>query len=172
MPDYPRLETRHKHMDLTLLGEFSCKLDGKNRLHLPAPLLQQLGELSGEGFVVHRGFEPCLVLYPKRIWESLAAGLQQLNLYVQKNRTLVRYFFRGASPLALDAQGRLLMPPALLPHAAIEQEVVLFAYFNRIEIWSPAQYEACLNAPPSEMAALAEEVMGWANANGTSDGLS
>jgi len=158
-------------MDLTLLGEFPCKLDSKNRLHLPAPLLQQLGEASREGFVVHRGFEPCLVLYPKTVWDGLAAHLQQLNLYVQKNRTLVRYFFRGATPLNLDAQGRVLLPTALMPHAQIEQETVLFAYFNRIEIWSPQQYEACLNAPTSEMAALAEEVLGWANGQGESDRL-
>lgn len=159
-------------MELALLGEFPCKLDSKNRLHLPAPLLQQLGEALGEGFVIHRGFEPCLVLYPKREWDKLAATLQQLNLYVQKNRTLVRYFFRGATPLSPDAQGRVLLPTALLPHASIDQEVILFAYFNRIELWSPQQYESCLNAPTSEMANLAEEVMGWANGQGESDELS
>lgn len=156
-------------MEIALLGEYSCRMDSKNRLHLPTPLSQQLGEVAKQGFVIHRGFEPCLVLYPQPVWDKLANELQQLNLYVQKNRVLVRYFFRGATPVSLDAQGRILLPPALLPHAQIEQEAVLFAYFNRIEIWSPQQYDACLNAPPSEMAALAEEVMGWAQAQGETD---
>ena len=164
--------TDHLMQDLALLGEYPCRLDSKNRLHLPAPLHQQLGDAAQKGFVLHRGFEPCLVLYPQQTWDKLAQSLQQLNLYVQKNRVLVRYFFRGATPLSLDAQGRLLLPTVLLPHAQIEQELVLFAYFDRIELWSPQQYEACLNAPPSEMAALAEEVMGLANGQGETDKLS
>jgi len=48
-----------------LLGEYDCKIDAKGRLRMPSALLKQLGELESYKFVVNRGFEKCLMLYPE-----------------------------------------------------------------------------------------------------------
>lgn len=85
--------------------------------------------------------------------------MNQLNLYSKKNREFARYFFRGASELALDGTSRLLLPKALLEYAAIEKDLVMFAYSNRIEVWSKANYESMLGDEPEDFASLAEEVM-------------
>lgn len=142
------------------LGEFECRLDDKGRLRLPSDLLRQMSGAEKMGFVVNRGFENCLVMYPKAEWDKLSAEINQLNMYVKENRDFVRYFFRGASELNLDASERVNFPKTLLDYISATKEVVLFAYFNRIEIWSKEMYENMLNEEPGDFAKLAEKVMG------------
>lgn len=145
---------------IQFLGEYSCKIDTKGRLRLPSPLVKQLGDLVQEGFVLNRGFEECLVLYPRQAWNTISQDIQKLNQYVKKNRSFVRYFFRGATEMELDSNSRLLFPKSLLDHAKIGKELVLFAYFDKIEVWSKEAYEALLEDEPEDFDSLVEEVMG------------
>jgi MraZ protein len=142
------------------LGEFECRLDAKARIALPAALRKQLPVESGERFVVNRGFEQHLALYPFTEWQRITAELNRLNLYVKKNRDFVRYFHRGATELELDGSGRLLLPRRLLDYAGIREAVILLAYANRIECWDPVLYENLLSDEPADFARLAEEIMG------------
>lgn len=143
-----------------LIGEFECKIDTKGRIMVPAGLVKQLPEEALNKFVINRGFEKCLVLYPKNEWETISKEINQLNLYNKKNRDFVRYFFRGATELAMDGSNRLLFPKKLLEYAAIEKELVLFAFSNRVEVWDKATYENMMTDEPEDFADLAEEVMG------------
>lgn len=77
------------------LGEYECKVDAKGRLRLPSLLLKQLNGAEQAGFVMNRGFEKCLVLHPKHEWERITTELNELNLYVQKNRDFLRFFLEG-----------------------------------------------------------------------------
>ena len=142
------------------IGEFECKLDAKGRLMMPSGLRKQLDPAAQERFVLNRGFERCLVLYPKNEWEGISAEVNKLNQYVKKNREFIRYFYRGATELGLDSTGRMLLPKRLLGYAEIEKEVVLFAYSNRIEVWDKELYEGLLTDEPEDFSSLAEDVMG------------
>tara|TARA_R110002049_G_scaffold200299_1_gene370962 strand:- start:2393 stop:2869 length:477 start_codon:yes stop_codon:yes gene_type:complete len=154
------------------IGEFECKLDPKGRLMMPAGLRKQLDPSAQEKFVLNRGFEKCLVLYPKNEWEIISTEINQLNQYVKKNRDFIRYFYRGATELGLDNTGRVLFPKRLLEYAAVEKEVVLFAYSNRIEVWNKEVYDGLLTDEPEDFALLAEEVMGNKNTEGSDGGIS
>ncbi len=142
------------------IGEFECKVDPKGRVMVPAGLKKQLSPEALDKFVVNRGFEKCLVLYPSNEWTRISAEVNKLNLYNKKNRDFARYFFRGATELTMDAAGRVLLPKALLEYAGVESDLVLFAYSNRIELWSKANYDNLLTDEPEDFASLAEEVMG------------
>ncbi|GAB4249101.1 MAG: division/cell wall cluster transcriptional repressor MraZ [Vicingaceae bacterium] len=142
------------------IGEFECKLDAKGRLMLPSGLRKQLDPEAQERFVMNRGFEKCLVLYPKNEWQGISEEVNRLNQYVKKNREFIRYFYRGATELGLDTTGRLLFPKRMLDYAGITKEVVLFAYSNRIEVWDKETYDNLLTDEPDDFADLAEEVMG------------
>ncbi len=142
------------------LGEYECKIDPKGRVMLPAGLKKQLSPEAQDRLVINRGFEKCLVLYPLNEWKIISDEVNSLNLYSKKNREFARYFFRGASELTLDANNRFLLPKNLLEYASIEKDLVLFAYSNRIEVWSKASYDSLLNDEPEDFASLAEEVMG------------
>lgn len=156
------------------IGEFECKLDVKGRLMLPSGLRKQLDPAAQEQFVLNRGFEKCLVLYPKNDWAYISAEVNKLNQYVKKNREFIRYFYRGATELGLDGTGRLLLPKRLQVYGGVEKEVVLFAYSDRIEIWDKETYEGLLTDEPEDFANLAEEVMGNKDSKnqGGLDGLS
>ncbi len=140
-------------------GEYDCKLDAKGRFRLPTNLLKQLEGL-GTDFMVNRGIEKCLVLYPKTEWEKITEELNKLNMYVEKNRRFVRYFMRGSSEASLDSADRMLIPKRLQEYAAIDKEVIVFAYLNRIEIWAKEVYDNMLGEEPEDFSSLAEEVMG------------
>ncbi len=143
-----------------LLGEYECKLDAKGRFMLPSGLRKQLGPGDQERFVVNRGFENNLSLYPESEWQNISNEINALNLYNKKNREFVRYFFRGATELRLDSAGRLLLPKSLAEYGNIGKEIVLFAYGRRIEIWAREAYEKMMASEPEDFSSLAEDVMG------------
>lgn len=145
---------------LNLLGEYDCKMDAKGRLMFPAPLKRQLEEVLHEGFVINRDlFEGCLVLYPSQQWTEVSGQLGKLNRFIEKNVRFIRRFNNGATPLALDGTGRLLVPSALAEYAGLTKEVKLMGNGDRIEVWSKARYDEMLNED-IDMGALSEEVMG------------
>lgn len=148
-----------------LIGEYVCKLDAKGRFILPSALKKQVPGEAADGFVINRGFEKCLVLYPLPVWHQISSEISKLNLYVKKNRDFVRYFQRGATELATDNSNRLLLPKNLIGYAGITKEIVLFAYSDRIEVWDKETYNGLLTDEPDDFASLAEDVMGGPNIN-------
>ena len=143
-----------------LYGEYECRLDGKGRLKMPAQLLKQLGGLSPATFFVNRGFEKCIMMYPEKVWDKIVEGINDLNVYKQKDRNFIRYFFRGVNSVTADSADRVLIGKNLLQYAGIEKDAVLFAYLDRIEIWNKETYYGMLDAEPEEFSRLAEQVLG------------
>jgi len=155
-----------------LIGEFECRLDDKSRVILPAGLKKQISPEAQDRFVINRGFENCLVLYPMNEWKGISEEINRLNLYNRKNRDFARYFYRGATELTLDNASRLLLPKSLLSYAGIVRDVVLFAFSNRIEVWARDRYEKLMTDEPEDFALLAEEVMGKQEKSDSSDDVS
>lgn len=147
-------------------------MDAKGRIMLPAGLKKQLSPAAQEKFVVNRGFEKHLVLYPMNEWAIITAEVNKLNLYVKKNRDFIRKFNNGATELELDTTSRFLLPKSLMTYAGVDKEVVLFAFSNRIEIWSKEGYDKLMAEDTEDFAALAEEVMGKTGNNSDKDGIS
>jgi MraZ protein len=148
---------------MNLIGEYQVAIDSKGRLRLPTPLLRQLPPVkAGEGysFVLNRGFEKCLTLYPNQVWDEIAARLSKLNRFNDRNRMFFRSFFLGAAPMETDSADRILIPKPLQDYADLGSEAILIAMDDRIEIWSPKGYQAMLSINPNDFADLANEVMG------------
>lgn len=141
-------------------GEFECKLDAKGRLKLPSAIIKQLGGDENLKFTVNRGFEKHLMLYPNDVWEMKTKEINQLNIYNTQQRQAIRYFYRGATELELDAAERINLPGSLMEYAGIDKDVVLFAYQNQIEIWSKDKYEDMLGEEPEDFASIAENIFG------------
>ena len=145
---------------LQLLGEYDCRVDSKGRMRLPTALLDQLQQLGADEFVINRGFEKYLTLYPKSIWEGITRDINRLNVYDKQHREFLRYFFRGAQPVVLDSAGRILVNKRLLDYAGIAKDVILSAVNDRIEIWDKAEYERQLEQEPEDFSDIAQAVMG------------
>jgi MraZ protein len=148
---------------VSFLGEYDCRLDAKGRIKLPAGLIRQFPSADDDSFVMNRGFENHLMLYPKKEWDKIVKVIDSLNSYDRKTREFRRFFYRGACLLTLDTNKRLLMPKKLLDWANIENDIVLFAHTNIIEVWNKEAYEGLLEKEPDDFAELAEIVLGTKN---------
>lgn len=145
---------------MPFFGEYECKLDSKGRLRLPSQLIRQMEGKGTYDFVVHRGFEKCLMLYEKKTWDRIVKEVQELNVYNKKERQFLRYFFRGATLVSLDSADRILLTKRQLDFADINKEVILSPLNDRIELWSPENYDKLLAEEPIDLSELAEEVLG------------
>jgi len=142
------------------LGEYEATLDAKGRFLLPAGFKKQLPDPEGARWVINRGFEKCLALYPVQNWEPLFADISKLNDFDPKVREFRRYFLNGATFVEPDTAGRLLVPPNLKVHADLEKDIVLVAAVNKIEIWDSKKYKQLFDSfSPDAFSNLAQEVM-------------
>ena len=149
---------------IVFLGEYEVTLDTKVRFLLPVGIKKQIPEGAGDQFVIARGFEKCLTLYPKQNWDPIISELSKVSEYKAENREFLRYFTMGATPMELDSAGRLLVPPNLKAHAGLEKDVVLVSVINKIEIWDKGKYQQFFESfSPEKYSELAERVMGGRN---------
>ncbi|MBK5271929.1 MAG: division/cell wall cluster transcriptional repressor MraZ [Bacteroidia bacterium] len=142
------------------LGEFEATLDAKGRFLLPSGFKKQLPDDEALRFVINRGFEKCLSLYPLKSWEPLFAEISKHNDFDPKVREFRRYFLNGATFIDPDSAGRLLIPPNLKVHAELQKDIVLVAAVNKIEIWDSNKYKQLFDSfSPDAFSKLAKEVM-------------
>ena len=142
------------------LGEYEATLDAKGRFLLPAGFKKQLPELEVAKFVINRGFEKCLALYPVKNWEPLFERISALNDFDPKVREFRRYFLNGATIIEPDSAGRILIPGNLKDHAGLEKDIVLVAAVNKLEIWDSNKYKQLFDSfSPEAFSGLANEVM-------------
>lgn len=141
------------------VGEYESTIDSKGRFLLPSGLKKQLPETES-AFVINRGFEKCLTLFPTQSWDPLFKEISQLNDFDPKVREFRRYFLNGATQVEMDSAGRILLPRNLMDHAFLERDIVLVSAVNKIEIWDKNQYQKFFESfSPEAFSNLANEVM-------------
>ena len=96
----------------------------------------------GYNFIMTKGLDNCLFVYPKEEWTILEGKLRSLPLTNRDARAFVRFFFSGATECILDKQGRILIPNNLREHAKLIKEAVIIGVSTRIEIWSKEEWDA------------------------------
>lgn len=121
-----------------LTGEFNHSIDSKGRLIIPSKLRESLGE----HFVITKGMDGCLFLYPENEWEAFEEKLRTLPLTNKKARDFKRFFLGSAVEGEIDKQGRVLLSSSLRAYANLEKEVVLAGVLDKVEIWSKEAWDA------------------------------
>ena len=120
-----------------LLGQYTQRLDDKNRLTLPA----RFRHVFGDGIVVTRGMDGCLFAYTRDDWERLVQDrLGSLDPLSKEGRRMQRHFFSAAIEADLDKQGRVMLSAALLEHAKLGRDVVVAGVHDHLEIWDRAAW--------------------------------
>jgi len=61
------------------LGQFDAKIDAKGRVRFPKTLKQQLPDSHDGRFIIKRGFEKCIEVYPFAVWEKELERIKSLN---------------------------------------------------------------------------------------------
>ena len=100
-------------------GEFNNSLDDKHRMNIPAKFRKALDPINEKSFVLTRGFDQCLLLYPLNEWQEVETQLGQLSSIRYRDRNFVRSITRHAVSVQYDAQGRIQLPDPLINFSGI-----------------------------------------------------
>ena len=152
----PRLVTLH-----SFKGQYEHSIDAKGRIAFPAKMRKMLSPDAQERFVVVRGLETCLYLYPINEWCEVENALSKANNFTRTGRIAKRNFLRYAEDAVLDKQHRLALPYEHTNYAQINGKAIFIGMGQYIEIWSPdvlAKIDADLD--PDAFEAIFEQVMG------------
>ena len=123
-------------MPLQLLGEFKHSVDTKNRMFIPAKFREQLGD----SFVIFRSVRDRYIkLLSNEEWEKYTAPIKELPR--KDAERAMRLLTQDASSVTPDAQGRIIIPQALLDHAGIVKDAVVVGCGPYIEIWAKEEYD-------------------------------
>jgi transcriptional regulator MraZ len=140
-------------------GSYTYAVDDKGRVNLPAKLRKYVSPEANETFVVTRGFEKCLFVYPIDEWNKLEQNLRNLSSYDPQHRQFIRALLELASESQLDGQARLSIPQELREYASIQGEVRVIGTLDKIELWDPKIYEEYKNSQPESYENIAAKVM-------------
>ncbi|MEC0181470.1 division/cell wall cluster transcriptional repressor MraZ [Paenibacillus peoriae] len=137
------------------MGEFQHSIDEKGRLTVPA----KFRELLGASFVVTRGLDQCLFVYPMDEWAVMEKKLKALPLMKADARAFTRFFFSGATECELDKQGRVNLPGKLCEYAKLTKECVVLGVSTRVEIWSKHTWEQYFSQSEEAFNDIAEKLV-------------
>jgi len=136
------------------MGEYKHNMDKKGRVIIPASFRDDLSE----EFVMTRGLDNCLFVYPKNEWKKLENKLTSLPITNKSSRTFVRFFFSGATECTFDKQGRISIPKNLRDYADLDKETVIIGLANRIEIWADEKWDGYLAEAEDSYEEIAEQM--------------
>ena len=125
----------------TFIGEYAYSLDSKGRVNIPAKFRQSLSDDNEGTFVIARGMDSCVWVYPLIQWKDIESNLRNLSSLSKINRTFVRNTARYASPSTYDKQGRITLTPSLIDYAGLDKDVLIVGMVNKIEIWNPTRLD-------------------------------
>ena len=147
----------------TFIGEYAYSLDSKGRVNIPAKFRQALSEDNENTFVITRGMDPCIWVYPLSQWKEIETNLRSLSSLSKIHRTFVRNTARYASPSTYDKQGRITLTPSLIEYAGLEKDALIIGMVNKMEIWNPVQMnktdKETIKIDPAAYDELAEKII-------------
>ncbi len=136
------------------MGEYQHSIDEKGRIIVPAKFRDSLGH----SFVVTRGMDNCLFVYPDKEWSVMEQKLKALPLMKSDARAFTRFFLAGATECELDKQGRVNIPSNLREHAKLDKDCVVIGVGSRVEIWGKDTWEAYSKSSEENFNDVAEKL--------------
>lgn len=147
-------ESGRKWGSVMFMGEYHHNIDEKGRLIMPSKFRNDLGET----FVITRGIDSCLFVYPMETWNNLTGKLNELSFTKKDVRSFQRFFLSGATICEFDKQGRINIASPLADYAKLNKECVVIGVNDRIEIWSKDNFDKFLDENIDNVSDIAERL--------------
>lgn len=124
------------------LSTFTNKVDSKGRVSVPAQFRGYLVDNNYSGMVVYESFvndsiEGCDLARIKKISESI----DELDPFSSERDAFATTILGGSVQLAIDGDGRVIIPEKLLKKAKIKNQAMFVGKGSTFEIWDPASFE-------------------------------
>jgi len=137
------------------LGEYQHTIDEKGRIIIPAKFREALGA----SFIITRGLDNCLFVYPREEWNQLEQRLKSLPSMAANARAFARLLFSGACECEWDKQGRVNVPAHLREYARLEKDCTVIGVSTRVEIWDKATWEEYSRKSQESFNEIAEKLV-------------
>ena len=135
------------------MGEYHHSIDAKGRIIIPSKVRDGLGE----NFIVTRGLDGCLFLYPKLEWDKKIEKFKELPDTKDK-RQFMRIFLSGATICEYDKQGRINIPNPLIEFAKLEKDCIIIGVDEKLEIWSKERWEEFIANNEENLSEIADNL--------------
>lgn len=119
-------------------GINAINIDGKGRLTVPTKYRESLGVSL---VLTIDTEETCLLLYPTLHWQTIEDNLQRLPSFNAAARRIQRLLIGHATDVAVDSNGRILLPPLLRDYASLDKRVVMIGQGNKFEVWDEVLWQ-------------------------------
>jgi MraZ protein len=140
-------------------GSYEYSVDSKGRINIPAKLRKYVSPEANDTFVVTRGFERCLFVFPLDEWNILEQSIRRLSSSDPRERFFTRLLLQYATESQLDGQSRIILPRELLQFAGIQDQALILGVLERIEVWNPKTYEEYLKSQSESYESVAQNVL-------------
>ena len=136
------------------MGEYHHSIDDKKRLIIPSKFREEVGR----EFIITRGIEKCLFVYPKSSWDDITHKLATLPFTKKNARNFNRFFLSGATTAELDRSGRVLITSPQISYAELTKDCIILGVGERLEIWSETNWKEFYDSASSELSDIAEDL--------------
>lgn len=138
---------------IMLMGEYHHNLDEKGRIIIPSKIREEVGEL----FILSRGLDKCLFIYPKNEWNHMIEKYKELP-NTKEARNFMRFLLSGATECSFDKQGRINIPNPLMEYANLEKECVVIGVNDHLELWNEEEWQDFMDTNESEFSLMADHL--------------
>lgn len=135
------------------MGEYHHTIDAKGRIIMPSKMRDDLGE----SFIVTRGLDGCLFIYPKEHWNTIINKYKELPDTKDK-RQFMRIFLSGATICEYDKQGRINIPNPLIQYADLRKDCIIIGLDERLELWSKERWENFISDNEENLSEIADNL--------------
>lgn len=141
------------------MGEYHHSIDAKGRIVIPNKVRDDLGE----NFIVTRGLDGCLFLYPKTEWDNVITKYKEIP-DTKNKRQFMRIFLSGATVCEYDKQGRINIPKPLVEYAKLIKDCIIIGVDEKLEIWSKDCWEKFIDENEDSLSDIADDLFSNINA--------
>lgn len=133
------------------LGSHAINMDAKGRMAIPTKIRESLSSFCGGRVVVTAHTEErCLLVYPESQWQEILPKIESLPSFNKAARRIQRLLIGYATPLEMDANGRILLPLPLREYANLEKKTMLIGQGKKFELWSEDRWFDWLDSSESD----------------------
>jgi MraZ protein len=141
-------------------GTYYNSVDHKGRISIPAKFRDKTESPAGEHYVIARGFEGCLYVYPREAWMQVEEKLSSLKtLSDPRARFFVRTLLSNAADVKIDKLGRIMVPQNLLDLVGVKKDVVVRGVLEKLELWDPVNLRKYEDSQPDSYEDVARQLL-------------
>jgi MraZ protein len=127
------------------VSTFINKIDAKGRVSVPAPfraVLERDGYAGGAIYCYPSLDAPALDAGGQRLADNIDRLLDGLPDYSDERDELSVALYGDVHTLAIDQDGRIVLPEALRAHAGLSNQVAFVGLGRKFQMWEPRRFEA------------------------------